>query len=81
MTLRPLEAKSKLEAESAAEINAAYETLVKASHKIAEVMYQQASQNAAGGGDSASGAAAGGGSTGGGDDVIDADFVDVDDKK
>jgi molecular chaperone DnaK len=76
------EAKGKLEAESAAEINAAYEALVKASHKIAEVMYQQASQNTAGGGDSASGAAAGGSSNpGGGDDVIDADFVDVDDKK
>jgi molecular chaperone DnaK len=75
------EAKGKLEAESAEEINAAYETLVKASHKIAEVMYQQASQSQAGGGDNASGAAAGGAGAGGGDDVIDADFVDVDDKK
>jgi molecular chaperone DnaK len=75
------EAKGKLEAESAEEINAAYETLVKASHKIAEVMYQQASQSQAGGGDNASGAAAGGAGGGGGDDVIDADFVDVDDKK
>jgi molecular chaperone DnaK len=75
------EAKGKLEAESAEEINAAYETLVKASHKIAEVMYQQASQSQAGGADNASGAAAGGAGAGGGDDVIDADFVDVDDKK
>jgi molecular chaperone DnaK len=76
------EAKGKLEADNAAEINAAYETLMKASHKIAEVMYQQAAQNQAGGGDSASGAAAGSANAGGGgDDVIDADFVDVDDKK
>lgn len=75
------EARGKLEAESAEEINAAYETLMKASHKIAEVMYQQASQNQAGGPENASGAAAGGANAGGGDDVIDADFVDVDDKK
>jgi molecular chaperone DnaK len=73
------EAKGKLEADSAAEINEAYEKLMKASHKIAEVMYQQASQNQSGGG-SASGAAASGNASGG-DDVIDADFVDVDDKK
>ena len=73
------EAKGKLEAETADEINAAYDNLVKSSHKIAEVMYQQSSQGQSGGGSSASGAAAGGSS--GGDDVIDADFVDVDDKK
>jgi molecular chaperone DnaK len=74
------EARGKLEADNAEEINAAYETLMKASHKIAEVMYQQAAQNQAGGGDQASGAAAGSANAGG-DDVIDADFVDVDDKK
>jgi molecular chaperone DnaK len=74
------EAKGKLEADNAAEINAAYEALMKSSHKIAEVMYQQAAQGQAAGGDSASGAAAGSGNAGG-DDVIDADFVDVDDKK
>src|SRR5262245_33014650 len=77
------EAKSKLESNDTSEINAAYDRLVKASHKLAEIMYQQASSQAAGqsGGDTgASGAAAG--SSGGGDDtVIDADFVDVDDKK
>ena len=79
------EAKTKLESSDAAEINAAYDTLVKSSHKLAEVMYQQASQQGgqSGGGDTgASGAAAGSSSGGGGgDDVIDAEYVDVDDKK
>ena len=79
------EAKGKLDATDAAEINAAYDKLVKSSHKLAEIMYQQASQaGGQSGGDAgaagASGAAAGGGASGG-DEVIDADFVDVDDKK
>ncbi len=76
------EAKGKLDSTDVGEINSAYERLTKATHKLAEIMYQQASQQ--GGGQStdtgASGAAAGS-STSGGDDVIDADFVDVDDKK
>jgi len=75
------EAKGKLDSNDAGEINDAYERLVKSSHKLAEIMYQQASSQAAGGQSSdtgASGAAAGGG---GDDTVIDADFVDVDDKK
>jgi molecular chaperone DnaK len=77
------DAKSKLESSDAAELNAAYDRLVKSSHKLAEVMYQQTSQtggDAGAGGGEASGAAAGGAS-GGGDDVIDAEYVDVDDKK
>ncbi|HYP29286.1 MAG TPA: molecular chaperone DnaK [Blastocatellia bacterium] len=78
------DAKSKLESSEASELNEAYDRLVKSSHKLAEVMYQQASQAGgdagAGGGGEASGAAAGGGSAGG-DDVIDAEYVDVDDKK
>jgi molecular chaperone DnaK len=77
------EAKGKLESNDTSEIDAAYERLTKATHKLAEIMYQQASSQAAGqtGGDTgASGAAAG--SSGGGDDtVIDADLVDADDKK
>ena len=76
------EAKGKLDSTDASEINSAYDRLVKATHKLAEIMYQQTSQQ--GGGQStdtgASGAAAGS-SASGGDDVIDADFVDVDDKK
>src|ERR1041385_8100558 len=39
------EVREALEASDAAEINAAYEKLVKASHKLAEIMYQQASQS------------------------------------
>jgi len=79
------EARSKLDVEDAAEINAAYDTLAKASHKIAEIMYQQAKSGGnpgepTGGAEGASGAAAGS-SSGGGDDVIDAEYVDVDDKK
>jgi molecular chaperone DnaK len=76
------DAKGKLESSDPAELNAAYDRLVKASHKLAEVMYQQASQSGGqqSGGAGASGAAAGSGA-GGNDDVIDADFVDVDDKK
>ncbi len=75
------EAKGKLDSTDANEINAAYDRLVKSSHKLAEIMYQQASSQAAGqpGDTSASGAAAG--SSGGDDTVIDADFVDVDEKK
>jgi molecular chaperone DnaK len=75
------EAKGKLEAQDAAEINAAFEQLAKSSHKIAEVMYQQAASQGNTAGGSASGAAAGSAGNAGGDDVIDADFVDVDDKK
>jgi molecular chaperone DnaK len=77
-----VEAKSKLESEDTDTINAAYDRLVKSTHKLAEIMYQQASQGGqSGGGTGASGAAAGSSASGGGDDVIDADFVDVDDKK
>jgi molecular chaperone DnaK len=76
------DAKSKLDSSDADEINAAYERLSKATHKLAEIMYQQAAQGGGqpGGGAGASGAAAGTGS-GAGDDVIDAEYVDVDDKK
>src|SRR5690349_15150985 len=65
------EAKTKLDSNDAAEINAAYDRLVKSSHKLAEIMYQQASQQGSsqpGGDSSASGAAAGSG--GGGDDTV-----------
>jgi molecular chaperone DnaK len=73
------EAKSKLDSQSAAEINQAYDTLVKASHKLAEMMYQQTGGPGQGGPQQgASGAAAG---SGGDDGVIDAEYVDVDDKK
>ena len=77
------EARTKLDVENADEINAAYDELVKSSHKIAEIVYQQAAKGGAGQQpgpeqEGASGAAAGGS---GSDDVIDAEYVDVDDKK
>ncbi len=77
------EAKGKLEIAEADELNAAYDKLVKSSHKLAEVMYNQASQQGGQPGGESAGAsgAAAGSSGGGGDDVIDAEYVDVDDKK
>lgn len=76
------DARSKLDSSNTSEITEAYDNLVKASHKLAEIMYQQTSQGGAQpGGGEASGAAAGGNAGGGGDDVIDAEYVDVDDKK
>jgi len=79
------EAKGKLDSTDAGEINAAYDRLVKSSHKLAEIMYQQASSQSAGqtSDTGASGAAAGSGTggAGGDDNVIDADFVVEDDKK
>jgi molecular chaperone DnaK len=71
-----------MEKDDAAEIRRLSEELTQASHKLAEAMYQQASQSGQ--------AAAGGGGTEGQahasanteDDVVDADFEEVkDDKK
>jgi molecular chaperone DnaK len=75
------EAKGKLESNDADEINRAYDNLVKATHKLAEIMYQQASSQQGGGQPGNTGAAGASAGASGGDDVIDADFVDVDDKK
>ena len=65
------------------EINKATDNLTQASHKLAEAMYK--SQGEAGGqapgGDGASAGAAGGASDKGKSNVVDAEFVDVDDKK
>jgi molecular chaperone DnaK len=79
------DAKAKLESQNASELNSAYDRLVKSSHKLAEAMYSKAGAagtgggaDGAAGGQGASGAAAGGGNA---DDVIDAEYVDVDDKK
>ena len=71
-------------------INAAVESLTKASHQVAEVLYKsQAAAGAAGGagapggGQAADGAAGGAQGSGapGQDNVVDAEFVDVDDSK
>jgi molecular chaperone DnaK len=65
-----------------APINAALDRLTTASHKLAEAMYKASSQP--GGGPpppGADGSAPGGDNKGGKDNVVDAEFVDVDDKK
>ncbi|MGH9706353.1 MAG: Hsp70 family protein, partial [Candidatus Acidiferrales bacterium] len=67
-------------------LNAAAEVLTKASHAIAETMYK--AQQSAGGAANAAGATGGGAAPGGGQsssggqgEVVDAEFVDVDDSK
>jgi molecular chaperone DnaK len=80
------DAKQKLQNEqtTASDLNEAYETLSKASHKLAEVIYKQAGDQ---GGDQAGGAAGSAEATGNSgrsaaeDDVIDAEYVDVDEER
>jgi molecular chaperone DnaK len=59
-------------------MESAAERLTKASHKLAEVMYAQQQQGGQPGGAPGAGAAGGGGSS---DEVIDAEYVDVDEKR
>ena len=66
--------KSALEGEDAEAMKKAVETLTEQSHKMAAVMYQQADAGAAPGAETADGASDD-------DDVIDAEFVDVDQDK
>jgi molecular chaperone DnaK len=76
-----------LNSNDADQMNNAFNRLQTASHKLAEVLYNQQSAGDADatGGEQASSAGAGAtgstGGTGGADDVIDAEYVDVDDKK
>jgi molecular chaperone DnaK len=79
------ETKKSINENDADRMNAAVDRLTQASHKLAEAMYKSSSQPGAGptpGGDGA-GPGAGPSPDGGGkkDDVVDAEFVDVDDKK
>jgi len=70
-------------------LNNAFNNLQTASHKLAEALYQtgaptgggEEAGGAAGGQASAAGAASGGQSAGGDDNVIDAEYVDVDENK
>lgn len=79
--------KKALEGDDVDAITKATEELTQASHKLAEIMYSQASQQqpgadaagAAGAGAGAAGAGTAGG--GGDDDVVDADFEEVKDDK
>jgi molecular chaperone DnaK len=79
------EAKKALEGDDAAAMQQAEQQLNQASHKLAEAMYrQQAEQGAAGGpGAGAPGAGTAGAPDAGGqgEEVIDAEYVDVDDRK
>jgi molecular chaperone DnaK len=69
------ELKQAMEGDDIEAIRTKTEALATASHKLAEVMYQQAQAGAAG---TEGGEAAGGGRQ---DDVVDAEFEEVDDKK
>jgi molecular chaperone DnaK len=79
------EARKAVESGDAAQINAQLEALTRASHKIAESLYQggQAAggsqSDAAGAGAQQSGASGQSGKSG--DDVIDAEYIDVDENK
>jgi molecular chaperone DnaK len=80
------ESKTALAGEDADQMNSAFERLQTASHKLAEVIYNQtASQPSAPTEEQASSASAGGdataSSTSGDDNVIDAEYVDVDEEK
>jgi molecular chaperone DnaK len=82
------ESKTALAGEDADAMNNAFERLQTASHKLAEVLYSQAGAaeqggETTGGGEQASSASAGadGGTSGGDDNVIDAEYVDVDEEK
>ena len=72
------QAKKALENDDLAEVEAATQKLTEASHKLAEVMYQAASQEQAAAGDAGDGAPKEGAAQD--DDVIDAEYVDSDEK-
>jgi molecular chaperone DnaK len=79
------ETKKSINENDADRMNAAVDRLTQASHKLAEAMYKSSSQPGAGPTPGGDGAGPGAGASGDGgkkkDDVVDAEFVDVDDKK
>ena len=82
------ESKTALGGEDTDAMNNAFERLQTASHKLAEVLYSQAGAAGQSGGETAGGeqassasAGADGGAAGGEDNVIDAEYVDVDEEK
>ena len=79
------ETKKAIQAGNLEGIRTAKDKLTQASHKLAEAMYRSSQAPGAGapGGDGAAGAGSAGDGAGGGtkDNVVDAEFVDVDDKK
>ncbi len=75
-------AKSILEhSKDSAELNAAFEDLTKASHKLAEVMYQKTAQTPPPGSGPSGGQGKSSGSGKKEEEVIDAEYVDMDDTK
>jgi molecular chaperone DnaK len=72
------DAKKALESGNAAEMEAATDRLTRVSHKLAEVMYRQQAPGATAG---AAAGGPGGGAAGASDEVIDAEYVDVDEKR
>ena len=78
------EAKKVVEANDADQFTAQLENINRVSHRIAEALYQQQASGATAAGgatDPGPGTAPGTGAGGGNDDVIDAEYIDVDDKK
>lgn len=70
--------KKAMEGDDVTAVKSATESLTQASHKLAEMMYAQASQQQQGGaGGSTAGGGASGGKRPGDDDVVDADFEEV----
>ena len=77
-------AKKALEGEDAAAMEQAAERLTQASHKLAEIMYRQQQGGpgaGAPGGGAEGGPGAGAGAGKASDEVIDAEYVDVDEKR
>ena len=75
------EAKAALAEGGVEKMNEAFNNLQNASHKLAEALYQQTGTPGAEAGAEDQASAAGASSAGGEDDVIDAEYVDVDEKK
>ncbi|HSN85442.1 MAG TPA: molecular chaperone DnaK [Thermoanaerobaculia bacterium] len=76
------QAKQALEGDDTAAMEQAAEQLSRASHKLAEAMYQQAGAGAGGAAGAAGGQGPGGPQgAGASDEVIDAEYVDVDEKR
>jgi molecular chaperone DnaK len=78
------EAKKALAEGGVDKLNTAFNNLQSASHKLAEALYQQTSASSAGEGEAGAGdqaSAAGASGSAGDDNVIDAEYVDVDENK
>jgi molecular chaperone DnaK len=75
------DAKKAVESNSSDDFQTQLDNLTRVSHRIAESLYQQQSGGSTDAGEQAQAAGASAGAGGGNDDVIDAEYIDVDDKK